>query len=101
MNKFHILFAVLLLSSSCQSEKPAQIYLGQGIMAGETTTHSTILQARLTASPALVQGDLPGMAGTGIFEVSNYQEFTGEVIRKQVEANAANDFILKSRIDGL
>ena len=42
------------------------ILLGQGIMAGEVTTHSVILQSRLTQTDTLVAGDVPGAVGIAV-----------------------------------
>ncbi len=37
-----------------------QIFLGQGIMSGEISEQTAILQTRLTSSDTLIDGDLPG-----------------------------------------
>jgi hypothetical protein len=43
--------------------KDTVIYTAQGVMTGEITDHSVILQTRLTASPGPVNGDVPGKKG--------------------------------------
>ncbi len=52
-----------------------QIFLGQGIMAGEISEHTAILQTRLTSSDTLIDGDLPGALGSARFEWSKDQLF--------------------------
>ena len=70
-------------------------------MAGEVTTHSVILQSRLTQTDTLVAGDVPGAAGIACFELSTDSSFT-EVFRTPWDAAVAkNDFIIKLPITGL
>ena len=64
-------FITLLIFATIPSCKPGVqgIYLGQGIIAGEVTSTSVILQSRLTASDTLNDGDLAGKRGVGMFQV--------------------------------
>ena len=44
------------------------VFLGQGILAGEITDSSAILQTRLTANTKLTDWELDGISGWGRFE---------------------------------
>ena len=55
--------------------QPAALHLAQGILAGEVTQTSAILQTRLTAVPELTNGDVAGAAGVGRFEVATNDTF--------------------------
>ena len=46
-----------------------RVFHAMGEMTGEVTTNSAILQSRLTASPGLVDGDVPGAAGIARFDI--------------------------------
>jgi alkaline phosphatase D len=81
---------------------PAQpIHHAQGEMAGEVTQTSVILQSRLTGSAGLVDGDVPGAAGVGCFELSRHGSFRESFRTRWQQAVAENDFILKVRVDRL
>ncbi|MGD1893903.1 MAG: hypothetical protein ACFB15_25325 [Cyclobacteriaceae bacterium] len=66
------LLGLLLISFSLSAQT---IYTGQGIMAGEVTAYSVILQTRLTASDTLVDYELPGADGVACFEVATDSAF--------------------------
>jgi alkaline phosphatase/alkaline phosphatase D len=70
-------------------------------MAGEATTTSVIVQARLTRGLELVDGELPGQAGTGIFEIDSNPEFAAPARTEPLEAEPESDFILKYKFEGL
>ncbi len=71
----YLILAVCLLVHV--SGKPqSTIRLGEGILAGEVTKHSVILQARLTQTDTLVAGDVPGAIGMACFEVATDSSFT-------------------------
>jgi alkaline phosphatase D len=69
---FLCLFA---LSLGCMPAATAQIFLGQGVIAGEVTTNSVLLHTRLTASESLQDGDVPGIRGVVRFEVDTDLSF--------------------------
>lgn len=94
---FFGLFILLLFSCN----QPNEIFLGQGIMSGEVTDHSIILQARLTSADTLVNGDLVGMPGFGRFELANNNAFDNSLFSDWLPADSGRDFILKYRYDGL
>lgn len=95
--KIILLFAVL---ASCKP--PIQdIFLGQGIMSGEATPSSIILQSRLTVADTLINGDLPGKAGSGMFQVALNSNFENPINSELIKALPKNDFIVKKKIEGL
>ena len=77
------------------------IYLGQGIMAGEVTSTSVILQSRLTTSNILTNGDLNGKHGIARFEIDEDSSFCCPNYTDFIEALPQNDFIIKKKINGL
>lgn len=79
----------------------AEIHLAQGLLAGEASDTSVILQTRLTASEGLVEGDVPGTHGVGRFEISPSPNFQNSKLTDWVTATGENDFILKVQIDSL
>lgn len=78
-----------------------EIHLTQGLLAGEPTETSVILQTRLTSSTELIDGDVPGAKGTGRFEISTTPDFKTPVFSEWLTASEENDFILKSKIGSL
>ena len=92
-----IVFVCSLLAAPLQGE----IFQGQGSMVGEVTQTSAILQSRLTASKALVEGDVPGIAGVARFEYSTGKNFKGARQTAWLKASAASDFIVKAKVSGL
>jgi len=94
------LLAVVLSAAGVQAETPA-IYRAMGEMAGEVDASSVILQSRLTASTGLVDGDVPGVAGVASFEVSAAPDFASSRRTEWLSATAAQDFIVKAKVDGL
>ncbi|NQU52495.1 MAG: PhoD-like phosphatase N-terminal domain-containing protein, partial [Bacteroidetes bacterium] len=92
----------LLFVISCNPvSNTAKIYLGQGIMSGEITSNSAILQSRLTLTDSLINNDLPGIEGFAKFEIANDADFTNSTYTEFIGAIAANDFIIKKKISGL
>ena len=79
----------------------ADTYHAQGEMAGEVSETSAILQSRLTASKGLVDGDVPGASGFGLFEYSSNDEFQDSMKTELLSAKADYDYILKAKIKGL
>lgn len=74
------------------------IYLGQGIMAGEVTSTSVILQSRLTVSDTLINGDLTGTEGLARFEIDEDSSFSNPIFTDIIKALSENDFIIKKKI---
>ena len=69
---FLLLIATLLVLS-CPCEADAQTvqdpHAGMGVMVGEVTSSSALVQVRLTASDTLVDGDVPGTPGVVRFSL--------------------------------
>ncbi len=96
--KKSILLSTLLTLSNAFAE---DIHLAQGLLAGEPSGSSVILQTRLTSSPDPVDGDVLGIAGTGRFEIATTPDFKSSTFSAWLTAAAENDFILKTKIDSL
>ena len=102
MKKSLLLLLLICLLSSCDLETQGyKFHLGQGIMVGEVSENSAIFQARLTASPRLIEDDMPGITGTGIFEVSANADFSSPAFTHNVLALAENDYIMKFQLNDL
>ncbi|NNG10066.1 MAG: alkaline phosphatase [Arenibacter sp.] len=93
----------LLIATLIISCKPMvqDIYLGQGLMAGEATPTSVILQSRLTLTESLVHGDLAGANGVARFEIDTDSTFVNPMYSDFVQATSENDHIIKKKIEGL
>ena len=87
-----VLLLALVVNTSCVSE-PILYDLdhAQGEMAGEATQSSVILQSRLTQGKNFVQGDIPGAAGTGCFELSKTLNFKDSFKTEWAKALPEND----------
>lgn len=95
LEKFRVIFQVA-------GNSPAQeIFLAQGLMAGEVAQDRAVLQTRLTAVPELTNGKVPGIAGVGRFEYATNSEFRDSRFTTWQEAKEDSDFILRSSLEGL
>jgi alkaline phosphatase/alkaline phosphatase D len=99
MKQFIFQSLLLIFLLSC-SEKP-EIYLAQGLMAGEATESSVILQSRLTATDTLVNGDIQGLQGVARFLISVNQSFDESIISDWITADSTYDFIVKYQFSNL
>ena len=82
----------------------AEIHVAQGLLAGEVTTDSVLLQTRLTAQPGPeldADGDLPGAVGVACFEYATDAAFAGARRTPWSKAEAGSDFIVRTRLTGL
>lgn len=98
--------ALLALILSCTlvaraSAGEANLRLAQGLMAGEAAETSVILQARLTKTDQLVEGDVPGAAGIARFEYATTEDFQPSRFTSWLSATEANDFIAKAKVTDL
>jgi alkaline phosphatase/alkaline phosphatase D len=100
MRNYLSIISTLLIFISCNSNT-SKIYLGQGIMSGEITTNSVILQTRLTVADTLINNDLPGIHGFARFELSTNKNFTNPIQTEFLEAIPENDFIVKKKVSAL
>ncbi|RTE53961.1 alkaline phosphatase [Arenibacter aquaticus] len=97
---FSITLLIAILITSC-NPIVQDIYLGQGIMAGEATSTSVILQSRLTLTDSLVNGDISGANGIARFEIDTDSTFENPLVSDFLQATSENDFIIKKKIEGL
>lgn len=98
----HFLFLPLVFCAGCTFFSNTQtVFLAQGIMSGEPTSASIILQSRLTGSDTLVDGDIPGKAGMGKFEISENENYEDAQFSELLIADSISDFILKYKFSGL
>jgi hypothetical protein len=58
-----ILCVGLLLAFAAAAGDATGLHLAQGALAGEVTATTVVLQTRLTATPGLQNGDVPGGNG--------------------------------------
>lgn len=91
---------ISLIIASC-APKVQYMYLGQGFMAGEVTSTSVILQSRLTVSDTLIDGDLMGKQGIGMFQLDLDSTFNNPINSNTIKALAINDYIVKTKVTGL
>ena len=86
-----------------ESGKPLPpVYAAQGVMVGEVTAESALVQLRLTASDKLVERDVPGAAGFVRFVLNRTEAPNGTPgVPQVVEAVADNDFIARASFTGL
>ena len=84
-----------------QNNGIAEVFHAQGEMAGEVATTSAVLQSRLTASPGLQEGDVPGASGWGKFRYSENADLSSARETDWLQAVSENDFILKTKVAGL
>jgi N-sulfoglucosamine sulfohydrolase len=77
------------------------IHLAQGLMSGEVTATSAILQTRLTAVAAITEGKVSGKAGVGCFQISPDAEFKESQLTPWLKATEEKDFILRATVDHL
>ena len=98
-----ILCAILLslTAGGAAAQECAQPRLGQGQMAGTVTETSVILQARLTRGDRLRNHDLPGCPGLASWELSTDDQFRESFRTPWIAAEAAYDFIVKTRVGDL
>jgi alkaline phosphatase D len=105
-----ISFAAVVVFTGCSTVPMA----GQGIMVGEVTDSSALVQVRLTATDRLVRAkvngpggfakDVPGMAGVVEFTVDTWlldQPLTMQREVQVVKAEAINDFIARASFKNL
>ena len=98
--RYIIALIVTYLFLSCSAQEK-DIYLGHGIMAGEITSSSVILQSRLTASNKLIDGDLKGIKGVAKFELALDSTFQNSMTSDWIKAISEKDYIIKKQMNGL
>lgn len=92
-----LILSAILLSACKDSGKPGPpAHAGQGILVGEVTSTSALVQVRLTGTDQLVNRDLPGLQG--VVEFALVKSNTEPQI---VAATAEHDFIARVKLDNL
>ncbi len=100
--KIYFFFLSLFFIAGCTTyNKQQSVFLAQGIMSGEPTATSIILQSRITASDTLIDGDISGKAGMGRFEISENKNFSNSQFSELLAADSISDFILKYKFRDL
>ncbi|MEM7373046.1 MAG: alkaline phosphatase D family protein [Bacteroidota bacterium] len=92
----------VLSSCSTQNNKKGSLFLAQGIMAGEVTDQSAILQTRITSVPNFEEGDVPGAIGVVRFHYGTRSEMDDSWQETVwIETKAETDWIAKVPIISL
>jgi alkaline phosphatase D len=74
---------------------------GMGIMVGELTPRSALVQVRLTRTGKLVDGDVPGLAGVVEFVLKPADAPEAKGMSRVVQAKAERDFIARAAFKNL
>jgi len=80
------------------------IALAQGVMSGEVTQTSVLLQSRLTSTDPLVDtrwSGILGAKGMARFELSKTGDFRDSFTTEWIEAVPNSDYIVKAKVTGL
>ena len=93
--------AAMSFESACASLPEIPIGLAQGLLSGEVTEESVILQSRLTTGGRDERGEIAGTAGVGRFEISASADFDDSIWTDWLSANADADYIVKVKVGGL
>lgn len=100
-NTFSVIILCLFLSA-CSSVQEPSIFLAQGIMVGEATDETAILQTRLTAVPQLTEGEVPGKNGVVRFWYGTTPERDDSWLETVwIEAKVEGDWIVKALLTEL
>ena len=101
--KQSIFILILAILSACNTHNVKEIIVNGNfvLLSGEITSNSVILQCRLAKSDSLINYDIPGHEGIACFQVSQDSLFKNIIETNWLEGNSNNDFIVKSKIEGL
>ena len=100
----HLLVTFALCVSAGSPVVAEPVHLAQGVMAGEATSSTVLLQTRLTGVPGPnldASGEVPGAAGVACFEWSEAADFSGAQRTAWLTATSDGDFIVRAKLDGL
>ena len=95
---FLAIYSLVFFGSSALAD---EIFHALGEMVGEVSETSAILQSRLTSVKGLVDGDVPGASGIGIFEYATAENFADSKSTDWLTATPDYDFILKAVVEDL
>jgi len=102
MKKIGILACLFMAFSTVSvAEAGNNSGLAQGLLSGEMTDSSVILQARLTKGERQENGEIEGASGVARFEISRDPEFASRTEADWLSATAGYGFIVKKRVGGL
>lgn len=104
MSRLSILVLLSALSAGAQTWPDFPIDLQQGIMAGEPTPTSVILQSRLTGSSPWQDPVLSGVVGArgqARFEIADNESFRDSRFTPWLKAESSRDFIVKHLVRDL
>lgn len=77
-------------------------YAALGVMVGEVTAESALVQVRLAGADRLVDGDLPGAEGVVEFSLKPAEAGeAAEATTQLIEAKPERDFIARAHFTGL
>jgi alkaline phosphatase D len=96
---FLLTFAAVLCAGV--AARGAEIHLAQGVLAGEVTGTTALLQTRLTSVAVLTDGDVAGAPGVARFEFATAESFADARQTGWLTASAQTDFIVRAHVDGL
>jgi len=94
----------LLSIAPAAAQDAFPVGLAQGILAGEVTDTSVLLQSRLTSTRPLVDrhwSGILGIKGAARLEISENSDFAPSRFTNWIEAVAVYDFIVKTKVVGL
>jgi len=96
---------LLALLFACQPEDTStpslEIDENLHVLSGELRSNSILLQCRFASIDTLINRDIPGQAGGGLFQVSTDSLFGETLETEWLPATAEGDFIIKKQVDGL
>lgn len=92
------LFALTIIVAVTGCKKKITTDPNFALVAGEPTATSVILQCRFAASDTLIDYDMPGMACTAHFEISEDSLFRKALRTPQAESDASNDFMIRAKV---
>jgi alkaline phosphatase D len=101
---FVVLSCLLSLVCLLHAQPDQPIQLAQGVMSGEITETSAILQSRLTRPTDRIHtswSGIPGAPGFAHFEIADNADFRGAIQTEIVETSTDNDFIVKQIVRDL
>lgn len=103
-NYFFCLLFIFFIGCSKPSPEPTRLnlFLAQGVMVGEISHESAILQTRTTAVPRLTDGHVPGT--TAFVRFLYGTDYKAEKTWQKTpwrQSGAAQDFIIKNKISNL
>jgi len=95
------LFLIFLVCSTPETNLNVRTSTTFTILSGALTASSIILQVRFSSSDTLINYDVPAIAGSGCFQVSEDSSFYQVKETEWIKTGPAEDFIIKKYISDL